>query len=117
MNTLFKKIVNDKVIRWGNGISAVLIVVDLVYILLIYRALPPFLPLFNQMPWGEIRLGDRELIFLPIAMSSGITLVNFFFASELYEHMPLLSRVVTITSLLINIITFIFLFRVTRLVL
>jgi hypothetical protein len=117
MNGLFNKIVKDKIIRYGNAISAMLIVIELLYTLLIYKSLPPFLPLFNQMPWGEIRLGDKDLLFLPIGLACGISLINFFFSTQLYDHMPLLSRMVTITSLLINVITFIFLFRMTRLVL
>ncbi len=117
MNVLFKRLVNDKIIRYGNIISAVLIVIELVYTIIIFRMLPPFLPLFNQMPWGEIRLADKPLIFLPISLAGGITILNFFFSTQLYESMPLLSRMITITSLLINIITFIFIFRITRLVL
>lgn len=117
MNGLFKKVVNDKIIRFGNGISLFLILLDCLYTFFVYKSLPPFLPLFNQMPWGEIRLGDKDLLFLPISLALGISLINFFFSTQLYDHMPLLARMVTITSLLINIITFIFLFRVTRLVL
>lgn len=117
MNVLFKRLVNDKIIRYGNTISAVLIVIELIYTAIIFRSLPPFLPLFNQMPWGEIRLADKPLIFLPISLAGGITILNFFFSTQLYESMPLLSRMITITSLLINIITFIFIFRITRLVL
>lgn len=116
MNALIKKIVNDKIIRWGNGISAFLILLQFSYIALVYNSLPPFLPLFNQMPWGEIRLADKELIFLPVTLSSSITIINFFFSTQLYSNMPLLSRMVTITSLLINVITCIFIFKMTRLV-
>jgi hypothetical protein len=117
MNVLFNRIVKDKIIRLGNGASLAILLLDILYSLLVYRSLPPFLPLFNQMPWGDLRLGDRPLIFLPISLACGISLVNFFFATQLYEHTPLLARMITITSLLINIITFIFLFRITRLVL
>lgn len=117
MNAYFKKAANDKIIKYGNGFSFFFLIIGLLYTLLVYRSLPPYLPVFNQMPWGELRLGERPLIFLPLALAWGISLVNTFFSSQLYDEMPLLSRMVTITTLLISIITFIFLFRVTRLVL
>ena len=60
MNVFFKRIVNDKVIRYGNAASAVLLVTEVIYTLFVYRYLPPFLPLFNQMPWGEMRIGESR---------------------------------------------------------
>lgn len=116
MNALFKKVTSDKIIRYSSIVSVLLLIFDTVYIAILYRHFPPYLPIFNQMPWGEMRLGDRPIIFLPVILSFGITLLNFFFATQLHEQMPLLSRMIIISSLLINIITCIFVIRITQLV-
>src|SRR6266496_1061063 len=65
MKELFKYAKIDKIIRLSLQISVVLLLCAFIYSVFSYFSLPPLLPLFNQLPWGEERLGQRFEIFLP----------------------------------------------------
>src|SRR5256885_9340220 len=56
LNNLLK---TDKIIKWGILGSASLIIFTLAYISFYYFMIPPFVPLFNQLPWGMARFGTR----------------------------------------------------------
>ncbi len=117
MNAVIRDLIQDKIIRWSlYGISG-LALFTLLYLLIIYTHLPPFLPLFNQLPWGEARLGIRLAVFLPFVIALLFAFVNLLIARVIYGTIPLISRMLGITSFLVLLITFIFLFRMTQLVL
>ena len=117
MNGFIKTIAADKIIRLGAMISVGLLFLTLIYIGFFYRFLPPVVPIYNQMPWGEDRLGGKlELFLLPI-IALAVFISNTIFSSYLYERMPLISRALAITSFLISLITTIFVFRTVQLLL
>jgi hypothetical protein len=116
MKGQFRKINSDKIIRMSTYISFGLLSLQLIYILVYYFYLPPYLPLYNQMPWGEERIGHKIEIFLPIIITVSFFALNIFISLQLYEKMPLVSRVLCITSLLISILTFIFVVQTVQLV-
>lgn len=116
MNGLFKLVKGDKIIKWGISITIILIVFEVVYISLFYFSLPPIIPLFNQMPWGENRLGAKPAIFLPLLITISFLLLNFFLITRLYEKIPLASRILSITTLLITLLSFIFIFQTLRII-
>lgn len=117
MKGSIKNIWADRITRIASLTSVVLIVITVGYIILIYQNLPPFLPLFNQLGWGEPRLADKPFIFLLPTFSLLVLIGNTVFASFLYAAMPLVSRMLMITSLLVSALTLIFIFRVTQLLL
>ena len=116
MNATFKQVLNDKIIRWGMRLSLFLLILEILSVAIVYYSLPPFLPLFNQMPWGESRLGTNVEIFLPPIISGSFLLLNFFLLTRFYEGMPLVSRMLSITSLLIAILSCIFIMQTLYLV-
>jgi hypothetical protein len=117
MKELFKHIRADKIVRWGMLIGALLILLDTIYILFSYLSLPPYIPLYNQMPWGENRLGARIEIFLPIVITAAFYILNLFMIIRMYEKTPLASRIISITTLLLTILSFIFVVRTLLLIL
>jgi hypothetical protein len=116
MNELFKHIKADKIIKWGMTLATGILILEIAYILIVYRALPPFLPLFNQMPWGEERLGDKIEIFLPVVITVAFAGVNVLLIARLYTRMPLASRILSITTLLITVLSCIFVTRTLLLI-
>ncbi len=116
MKKLFKKINADKIMRLGTYLSIGLILLHLIYITFYYFYLPPFLPLYNQMQWGRDRLGNKIEIFLPLLITISFFALNLFLSLQIYEKMPLLSRILNITGLLICILTFIFIIQTVQLV-
>lgn len=116
MKGLFKKLNADRIIKLSNYFSIGILLIHLVYIIFLYNFLPPFLPLFNQMPWGEEQLGTRTEIFLPLLITVSFFLLNFFLSNWFYEKMPLVSRILSITALLACVLSSIFIVRTIRLI-
>ena len=108
MKELFKYAKTDKIIRLSLQASGVLLLSELVYTVISYFSLPPLVPLFNQLPWGEERLGQRFEIFLPVIIAFVFLLINLLLLNKLYERLPLISRILCITTLLISVLSFIF---------
>ncbi len=117
MNATFKQIKADKIIKWGMGLSVVILAMELAYILFFYFSLPQLIPLFNQMPWGESRLSGKIAIFLPVLIAVSFCLLNFSLLARLYERIPLISRMLSIASLLITLLSAILVFRTLQLIL
>jgi len=69
------------------------------------------------MPWGEKRLGTKEQIFIPIAVTFTIFLINLFLSALSYEKMPLISRIFSVTTFMAALFTLIFIVRTTQLIL
>lgn len=105
---------NIKADKWtyrGFNISLFLTFLTVVYILINYSKLPPFIPIFNQLPWGIQRLTITPGIFIPIAVFGIIFIVNLIFTSVVYPKNPLLARIVAATTFLVAILNFLFIFR------
>ena len=116
MKELIKHIKSDKIIKWGIIVASAILIIETVYVLITYTSLPPFLPLFNQMPWGESRLGAKIEIFLPILITVAFFIVNIILIARLYTSMPLASRIISITTLLITVLSCIFVTRTLLLI-
>lgn len=111
MNAFIKKIKSDKIIWFSFILSFLLVLISLIYIALFYSKLPPVIPLFNQMPWGEARLAEKQNIFILPAISLFIFVTNFCIAFFVYEKMPLVCRILCATSLLVCLLTLLLIMR------
>lgn len=108
MNVPFSKFFQDKIIFFGFSITAFFIFTAFIIFLVSLRILPPYLPIYNQMPWGEQRLGTRLEIVIPIILVLVLGLSNLFFSKSIYEKMPLVARILAITSLSISFLALFF---------
>jgi hypothetical protein len=117
MNGLFKDIKNDKLTFRGFTATFIFILVPIPFIIFLYRNLPPFLPIFNQLPWGPERLSSTWGIFIPLIISFIIFIFNLILSSFLYKKSPLVSRMLSIVSFLIALLTLLFIFRTIQIVL
>jgi hypothetical protein len=116
MKGYLKTIASDKILRFGTLLSLLLIILSLLYSGIMYNSLPPVLPLYNQMPWGEDRLGMKLELFILPGFAFVILLTNTLLAYAIYERMPLVSRALAITCFLVSLIISIFIFRTIQLV-
>jgi len=107
----------DKIVRWGMTFSFVLLLVQAGLLAFYYVKLPQIIPLFNQLPWGETRLGSRFEIMLPLIITAIFFLSNYFLLRKLYITMPLVSRIIGITTLLVSLLSLIFVIRTIELIL
>lgn len=114
MNTTLIKA--DKIIRWGMTFSLLLLFCQAGLLAFFYLKLPPVVPVFNQLPWGESRLGVKYEILLPFAITAIFFLFNYFLLVKLYTNMPLVSRIIGITTLLASLLSCIFIIRTLQLI-
>ena len=105
MNKIITRLAADKILWWGTLASLTLVLADIVFLMIFYRNLPPYLPLFNQLPWGMERLGTRIEILIPIMIVLTMLITNIVLSSLYYEKMPLLSRILSVTSFLVSLIS------------
>ena len=117
MKDFFKNIKSDKTTNIGFSITLILITAIFIFILFFYRSLPPFVPVFNQLPWGEERLGTPISIFIPILTAFLIFFLNLITSALIYKKIPLVSRMLAGTSLLITALTFLFVIKIVILIL
>lgn len=111
MKKFFKDIFSDKAIAIAFLINAFLIISIAVFVLLSYSSLPPFVPIFNQLPWGEERLGATITIFIPILAAASILIINLLTSAITYKKIPLFARILAAVSLLTGILSFLFVAR------
>lgn len=116
MNEETNNFKSDSIILWGNRLSVGITLITVGVIAFYFRYLPIYIPLFNQLPWGEERLGEKAGIFFPVGIVLIILLVNYFLERFLYTKIPLISRIIAITALLASIIACIFTVRTIQLI-
>lgn len=116
MKDFFKDIAQDKTITLVYFMNGFFIIATIVYILFSYGKLPPFIPIFNQLPWGEQRLGDQIAIFIPVMASLLIFAINISVSASTYKKIPLLSRMLAAISLLTGTLTFLFVVKTITLI-
>jgi len=116
MKEFFRYIRLDKTARFGFLSPCILSLLTFFYILLTYKNLPPFIPIFNQLPWGEQRLGITLTIFIPIIIDWLIILLNLFISALIYQKMPLLSRMLATTTFIATLLSSLFVVKTVVLV-
>ena len=117
MSEVSKLVKADKIIRWGMTFSLILLLFQAGLLAVFYLRLPPVLPLFNQLPWSEDRLGVTYEFLLPFIITAVFFLFNYVLLRKLYITTPLISRIIGITTLLASLLSFIFVVRTLQLVL
>lgn len=116
MKKYFKYLKEDKLILRVFVITFIIIVVTLIYIILNYTKLPPLLPVFNQLPWGEERLSATPGIFIPLVIVVVVFIMNILASAIIYLSSPLISRMLAITSFLTALLAFLFIVRTIQLI-
>lgn len=116
MKEFFKDIKRDKPIASAFFINIFFIIASVACILFSYAKLPPFIPVFNQLPWGEQRLGNQITIFIPVLAALLIFAINIFTSTLIYKKIPLISRILATISLLAGILTFLFIAKTITLI-
>ena len=111
MKKFLTEITNDKITSRGFSISLILSLFTILFIAVYFKSLPPLLPVFNQLPWGNERLTPSWGIFIPIIVFGLIFVFNLIFATIIYSKNPLIARFIAATTLLLSVINFLYIIR------
>lgn len=117
MKKFYKTLMADAIGVWSFWLTNSIFIIILVCIGVFFRLLPPYLPLYNHMPWGYARLGTRLEVFVPFLTALLLTILNTFLAVTFREKNPLLSRFLFFANFSLSIFTIIFFFRLTQIIL
>lgn len=84
-------------------------------ILFNWKGLPPRLPIFYSMPWGEANLGPRISIWILPGFSFFIILVNLFFINFFVRNNQFLVRILAIVIFMCSFFALYDLVKIIRL--
>ena|SRR3989338_8038420 len=116
MREYFNTLASDKITRVTMTLTIVIFILQFGFILFSFINLPPYLPLFNQLPWGTSRLGTKLGIFLPLLIALICSGANLILSGIVYSSMPLVARIMGVTSFLVMLLCLIFTLRTILLV-
>lgn len=116
MKNNIRKALSDKGIGYALIFSFVLLLIQVVLVSFEYFKLPPLVPLFNSLSWGNDRLTFRVFVFFVplLLLSTGI--LNIGIAAASYRKHILLSRMLSYNLLLCAILSTIALAQILFLV-
>jgi len=112
IGSFWQEKVNNQIFRW----NILFIVVQIALIFFKYSELPPQIPLFYSRPWGDSQLAPLNYAYLLPVLSVGILIVNNFLAIFYLRSAELLSRLLTIISLIFSAFAALALLQVINLV-
>lgn len=82
------------------------------FILIFAKFLPPKLPLFYSLPWGEKQLAEhRQLLIIPASMIL-VTLCNLIISWQLHPQQSFFKNILLSSSVLISLILTITFFKI-----
>lgn len=94
MKEKFSLLLSDKFARISLLLSFLFVIPLIVLIVFSYKNLPPLIPFFNSMPWGEERLYNSSVtIFLPLILIFVLAL-NIIQSVLVYKKYVIISRIV-----------------------
>lgn len=105
----------DKLIRRNFKLCLFLVSLSLLLIVLKFRELPPQVPLFYSLVWGEKQLADRLLLFLLPFFSLIVLLLNSYLANKNREEIVTV-RLLIAGTLLFSLLSLIALIKIIFLI-
>lgn len=80
--------------------------------LLLDKSLPPLLPLFYSLPWGENQLATHQQFLSLPTIAIGISLINLMLYLRLPPSQPILKNILAFSSVLASLILIISLIKI-----
>ncbi len=81
-------------------LSVLISLIDAVVVIFLFSRLPPFIPFFNNLPWGVERLAPTNILFFFISTFFIVIIVNSILCSILYRKYTFISRILSMTLFL-----------------
>ncbi len=104
MKNNFNFLLQDRIAKLSIFSSITIFVVYLVMVAASFAMLPPVIPLFNSLPWGNARLAPAYFIFEFPVLFFLIFVINNFIAGRMYKKHVLAARIFSFNSLLVIIL-------------
>lgn len=102
LSLIFKSSDNYFLIPLSISLFTVLLIIILIWIF--FQSLPPKLPLFYSLSWGDNQLVSKQQLFLLPIVLSVIILINTFIVSQLHPLQKVLKRLLMLSLIFIDLI-------------
>lgn len=94
----------DQIFIWSIRFSIFFNIVSLIIIIIHWQKLPPSIPLFFSLPWGEEQL-STPIVFATLSLSGVLfLLINNTFGFLISKHSPLFARMLFFMSILTTLL-------------
>jgi hypothetical protein len=103
---------NAKIFRW----NLIFIITQIAFLFWKFNLLPPQVPLYYSLPWGESQLTQASLLFILPTISLILLLINNLFAISLTKTSLLLSRILLAISLVFSFLSLVALIHIVYLI-
>jgi hypothetical protein len=104
--------INGQIFRW----NIIVLLCQVAILFIRFNSLPPQIPLYYSLPWGEQELAPVSSIFILPALSVIILLLNNILAVFFLKSNQLFSRILVIISLVCSFFAAVALFQIINLV-
>jgi hypothetical protein len=108
LGSFWQEKTNGKIFRW----SLFFIIIQISFLFWKFNSLPPQVPLYYSLPWGESQLGQASSLFILPTISLILLLINHLFAISLVKTSLLLSRLLITISLIFSLFSLITLLQI-----
>lgn len=92
---------------WVNTVPLVLSLFITLFIAFSSRFLPPKLPIFYSLAWGDNQLGTHQQLLIIPSIISLVALFNLIISWQLHDSQKFFKKILNFSSLLISLILFI----------
>lgn len=104
--------INSRILRW----NIIFIIIQITFLFWKFNLLPPQVPLYYSLPWGESQLAQASLLFIFPTISLILLLINHLFAISLSKTSLLLSRILLIISLIFSFLSLVAILHIVYLI-
>lgn len=94
---------SDKFLLVPLLVSLLITCLMVLLIIIFYNQLPPKLPLFYSLPWGETQLVAKQQFFLLPIILLLIILINTFIVSQLHHLQIVLKRLLMFSLIFVDL--------------
>ncbi len=109
---IFSLVAEDKTSLFASQASLGLIFLSLLALVVAWRFLPPEVPLFYSLPYGQSELAGRLFLWLLPAASLLIFLLNFQLAIKFFSKEELLAQIALLTTSIVSLLSSITLIKI-----
>jgi hypothetical protein len=103
---------NAKIFKW----NLFFIVLQISFLFWKFSSLPPEVPLYYSLPWGQSQLSSASSLFILPTISLVLLLINHLFAISLAKTSILLSRLLVVVSLIFSLLSLITILQIVYII-
>lgn len=103
-NEIYNETLNRNLYFYLLSLPLAITLIISLFILIFFQFLPPKLPLFYSLPWGNAQLANHQQFFIIPASIVLINLINLLIIWHLHPSQVFFKKMLTVSSLVITLI-------------